>query len=211
MFEFDTSAYGKAVAELLLPQRLPELGPGTPNSAALTDLRRLTDERMFGAGRVRDTSMAAACRAALWLHHDYLDESHQISQSLDDSSGSYWHGIMHRREPDAANAKYWFRRVPTHAIYPQLCAMTLKLAETDGTVAEADRQAVRSLTGGDTWDPTRFVDLCEIARTSDPGKQLLARRIQLREWQLLFDHCFRLAGIENEESRIKNQGREGVA
>ena len=53
--------------------------------------------------------MAACCLAGVWLLHDYLDESHTISQRIDTPSGSFWHGIMHRREGDFSNAKYWFR------------------------------------------------------------------------------------------------------
>ena len=49
--------------------------------------------------------MASACLAGLWLYHDYLDESHAVSQSIHTPAGSYWHGLMHRREPDFANPK----------------------------------------------------------------------------------------------------------
>ena len=66
--------------------------------------------------------MAEGCLAGLWLLYDFLDESHTISQSLDTLEGSYWHGIMHRREPDYENAKYWFRRVPVHPIHAELAA-----------------------------------------------------------------------------------------
>ena len=55
--------------------------------------------------------MAAACLAGLWLHHNFLDESHTLSQDIDTTTGSYWHAIMHRREGDYGNAKYWLHRV----------------------------------------------------------------------------------------------------
>ena len=64
--------------------------------------------------------MALACMAGLWLRHDFLDESHRISQDLENPSGSYWHGIMHRRELDFSNAKYWFRRVGMHRVFEPL-------------------------------------------------------------------------------------------
>src|SRR5438874_740571 len=78
--------------------------------------------RAFPPSAVRDQDMAAACLAGLWLYHDFLDEAHRISQELDTTTGSYWHGLVHRREPDFSNAKYWFRRVGDHAIFPALQA-----------------------------------------------------------------------------------------
>ena len=54
--------------------------------------------------------------AALWLAANELDRSHRISQSIDDPDGSYLHGVMHRREGDFDNAKYWFRRASNHPV-----------------------------------------------------------------------------------------------
>jgi hypothetical protein len=62
--------------------------------------------------------------AGLWLLWDCLDESHEISQTMEGKgsprTADYWHGIMHRREPDASNASYWFRRVGDHPAFHQL-------------------------------------------------------------------------------------------
>ncbi len=54
--------------------------------------------------------------AALWLYVDDLDRSHTVSQSLDDATGAYWHGIMHRREGDFSNSHYWMRRAASHPL-----------------------------------------------------------------------------------------------
>jgi len=84
---FDPSAYGPTVAGLLTPERLAPLDP----------------DRLLVPHAVRDRDMARACLAGLWLSHDFLDESHTISQEIATPTGSYWHGLMHRREPDASN------------------------------------------------------------------------------------------------------------
>jgi len=61
---------------------------------------------------------AISCRpslqSALWLYVDELDLSHNISQTMKDATGSYWHGIMHRREGDFSNSHYWFDRTGAH-------------------------------------------------------------------------------------------------
>lgn len=54
--------------------------------------------------------------AGLWLYVDDLDRSHTISQSIDDATGSFWHGIMHRREGDFGNSHYWMRRAASHPL-----------------------------------------------------------------------------------------------
>jgi hypothetical protein len=53
-------------------------------------------------------------RAGLWLYIDELNRSHTLSQGIDDATGSFWHGIMHRREGDFSNSHYWFNRVGKH-------------------------------------------------------------------------------------------------
>ncbi len=54
--------------------------------------------------------------AGLWLYAGDLDRSHTISQGLEDATGSYWHGIMHRREGDFSNSHYWMRRTVGHPL-----------------------------------------------------------------------------------------------
>src|SRR5437763_1193147 len=100
---FDPAPYGPLVAELLAGDRLPELGPGLPNRAAEAALESLTVENAFAGQTVHDVEMANCCLSALWLHHDFLDQSHGLSQEIETVEGSFWHGIMHRREPDAGN------------------------------------------------------------------------------------------------------------
>lgn len=66
------------------------------------------------AGPAVSPEDAAALLAGLWLWHDFLDESHAISQGLHSATGSFWHAIMHRREGDFSNAKYWYARCRNH-------------------------------------------------------------------------------------------------
>ena len=80
MKPFDSSVFGMHIAPLLGRPTLPALGPGVPNQVARGALAAVTPEGMFTP--VADRSMAMACISGLWLLHDFLDESHAISQEL---------------------------------------------------------------------------------------------------------------------------------
>jgi hypothetical protein len=173
MTPFDPAAYGPAVAALLTPPRVADLGPGTPNVAAKPLLMKFDPTADHGRF-VRDPEMARACLAGLWLYHDFLDESHAVSQELPSAEGSFWHAVMHRREPDAGNSKYWWRRVGSHPVISQLV------------------EAAPAL-GYDYTTPLDFVDFCERVRGTKGADEEVAKRVQLLEWQLLFDYCHRKA------------------
>ena len=96
------------------------LDEGRPNEAMRPALEALRIDGAFEHARLVDIDMARCCHAGLWLLHDFLDESHTISQGVGTPSGSFWHGIMHRREGDFSNAKYWFHRVGHHHVYAEL-------------------------------------------------------------------------------------------
>ena len=64
-----------------------------------------------------------ALRAGLLLLNDFFDESHSCSQLMEgQQNADYWHAILHRREPDYGNAKYWFHHVGRHAIFHELAS-----------------------------------------------------------------------------------------
>jgi hypothetical protein len=103
MSTFDPAAYGPAIEKLLRPMRLPGLAVGAPCQPMHAALEALRSDGAFAPFTVRDRRMADACRAGLWLLFDFLDEAHQISQELHTPEGSYWHALVHWREPDHSN------------------------------------------------------------------------------------------------------------
>lgn len=188
MLHIDPEFYGPACAPLIARETLASLGPGSPNESVRDALESLNSAAVADKHALHDADMAQCCLAALWLRHDFLDTSHSISQGIASTSGSYWHGIMHRREPDYSNAKYWFRRVGQHPLYK--------------TLFTASRQLIRNLSpdhGLDIlvdqseWDPFVFVDLCEKAAGSGGLREEACRQVADLEWQLLFDYCYRQA------------------
>jgi hypothetical protein len=184
--KFDPTAYAPAIAGLLREPWVPPLDAGQPDPAIRTQLEALSDEDALAPHRVRDRGMADACRAGLWLYYNFLDESHAISQELHTPTGSYWHALMHRREPDFANSAYWFRRVGTHPVYEPLHAAAAELAAD----APPDAAFLRTQAA---WEPFAFVDLCSATLVGRVPCEELCRLIQKREWELLFDWCYRQA------------------
>ncbi|MES1213809.1 MAG: hypothetical protein ABUL64_04405 [Singulisphaera sp.] len=180
-------AYNATVAELIAGAALNDLGPGQPDALQRGRLASLTPEAILAPFSIRDARQAQACLAGLWLLYDFLDESHTISQSLHTVDGSYWHGIMHRREPDYENAKYWFHRVPAHSIHEELTAAASELAASDADPRTRFLSQPR-------WDAFAFVDLCRAVRGSGTASEQLCRQIQKLEWEFLFAHCWRQAG-----------------
>src|SRR5437879_5291075 len=130
MTPFHPTAYGPVIASVFMENRLMSLGPGSPNAKVRTQLQALTLESAFGH-TTQDQDMAKCCLAGLWLYHHFLDESHTLSQEIHTNSGGYWHGLMHRREPDYSNAKYCFQRVGSHPIFEILGVEAKEIAADD--------------------------------------------------------------------------------
>ena len=132
---------------------LPALGPEQRASAKpIAALCQAVDALGLGS------STANLARSAALLWHDHLDASHDVSQDLPSADGSFLHGIMHRREPDYPNAKYWFRRAGDHPCYPALAGQVAAYLGVTGNEALAKR-----LVPGGQWDPFAFVDAVESA------------------------------------------------
>lgn len=171
------------------PPRLPELAPkhpGPDRDWLLHLLRAYQPDQDLPS--ISSQPDAVALKAGLFCIHDYLDESHQFSQSVENQglhhAGDYWHYIMHRREPDYSNAKYWSRVVgyhPIHDILPEAAAPIFD--QFDGnTVATWKNRLLQNK----RWSLNAFVDCCaECESSQDPDLNELARKIQWIEMQLL--------------------------
>jgi len=104
--------------------------------------------------------------AGLWLYVDELDRSHLVSQGIEDPTGSFWHGIMHRREGEFSNSHYWFRRTGAHP------------------AMEAIEPAASGLGGSGGYDPHALIDaVAEAHRAGEQPQELI--ELQRREWAAL--------------------------
>jgi hypothetical protein len=184
---YDVQKYPACVRALLAEPFVAPLDAGPRDAGRVRQLADLGPGDVVGQRMPAEPEMAQACLAGLWLYVGHLDASHELSQQIDTTTGSYWHAIMHRREGDFENSKYWFRRVGPHP------AMTTLLAELRTTDLAHEPAEVRQLCSAAKWDPFRFVDLCRAAVGGRTELIEACRNIQSREWQTLFDFCFESA------------------
>jgi len=160
---FDPTIYGDEVARILAldgnGERLMPLTRGNCSSEA---------RKMLDASKLPEL-----VRAGLYFYFGCWKEAHELADN-NTHDGNYWHGIVHRQEPDPGNAGYWFRQLGQHPVFPLLRA----------------RAAEIGVDFGPQWDPFAFIDYCGRAK---PGteEERRALEVQRAEWQLLFDHCAR--------------------
>lgn len=164
---------------ILDPRDPPGIGPERRGSARPLDDLDVALAALPGwdglAGGTREL-----IRGLVYLWHDHLDESHQISQGVASADGSLLHGIMHRREPDFGNAKYWFHRVGNHPAFEPLAKNVGGLPAT-----EISDQLKQSLIRRGRWDPFAFVDACEVAERQPPDSPLTAMLVQIQRHELM--------------------------
>ena len=97
----------------------PELGPG-PRDGVQPQARLLRDLDSVLSQTGLPSRSQELIRALVLLWHDHLDSAHTIAQDIENVDGAFVHGIMHRREPDFGNGRYWFRRVGDHPSFPDI-------------------------------------------------------------------------------------------
>ena len=142
-----------------------------------------SDENLLGVSELDDRNGAKCVRSGLLLLADDLDGSHTISQAIQTVEGSYWHGIMHRREKDYSNSKYWFNRVGAHPIFKEL-----------GKKLNRFPNLTDEWAGQQSWDPYLMIDTveeCESGRKPQLQDDLM--EIQEVEMLLLLAHCYHQA------------------
>jgi len=177
----DPTVLGKCMGKLLSrmePGLLVPKGPWSP------EIQREIESLDAGSDPAR-----LALKAGLLLWNDDLDGCHKIAQELSDEFGAYLHGVMHRREPDYGNSKYWFRRVGDHPLFPELHANALEiLGDTPGL-----EDYRKGLTSNKKWDPFRMIDWCESA--SEEREVSYLRAVQAIEIQGLTRYWLDRAGM----------------
>ena len=160
--------------ELFDPANPPGLGPG-PRKGRLSVAEIDAGLKRAFAVSSPGTDGRESIRALALLWHDHHDAAHALVQDASGGVGAYIHGMLHRREPDLWNAKYWFRRVPN---LPFLNALADEVKLIDGAAA---------LTANGAFEPARFVDAVE---AGTPDTETL-KHVQVAEFHAVVAHLSR--------------------
>jgi len=154
------------------------VGPVT-NRGIEGDMPQLLEEvdRHVAAGDWR-----GCLHAGLWVLADDLERAHRICQEINTPHGAAWHAVVHRREGDFWNSKFWWRRAG--------CVKFEGLAATLRAQLKNAPPELAAWSHGERYDAAGFVDLVEqYAREPEMQEPLLA--IQRLEWASLFQECWR--------------------
>ena len=90
------------------------------------------------------------------LWHDHLDAAHALVQAREGDSDADWiHAVLHRREPDPGNSRYWFHQVGDHPGFASLAA------------AATARGLGAALAPAGRWKPDAFIAACS-RKPQDP-------------------------------------------
>ena len=189
-----TPAIADVIEKLEAGNPLPTLVPQKAWSTKLTDALASTSvDELFHGESLKNNTFGDAIKSGLLLWNDALDESHNISQGLENQTGSYWHGIMHRREPDYSNAKYWFGRVGTHPIFPQVREQALAILKETPNPSDALARIAQTIETEENWDAYQFIDWCQAAEGASDDVTRFLQQVQAEEIKLLLAYSYRNA------------------
>ncbi len=173
------ASYSDFIDRLLLnPDLLKKLTPTEPLEWNLpAKIRDASDEVLSGGKEITDRKIFALVRGALLYAVDALDAAHRIFQDEPGDLGSYWHGMMHRREGDFDNARYWFRRAGGLPIFDRM--------------HEAAAEASANMAKQPTWDAYLLTGMCEQAKFGDTDAVPECVRLQRVEFEEMLAYCWR--------------------
>jgi hypothetical protein len=170
------------------------LVPKPPPPSVVSDFLTMIEPGELVPG-MRSLPDALAVKAGLFLVNDYLDAAHATAQAADDAgpntTAAYWHGIMHRREPDYDNARYWLRRVGAHPVFSVIGSHVAPIY--DHAEFKAILSFDRLVDSRGHWDAMAFIDLCEECGSVWSRRAQVAAVLQEVEMRRLLEFTCRAA------------------
>ena len=161
---------------------LRKLVPTEPhNYDLLFKLRAADDATIADQRAIGQPAMFTLVRGGLLYALDAIDEAHKIFQDSPGDLGSYWHGMVHRREGDFDNARYWFRRA---GVLPMFDELHSAACNHSATMARQPN-----------WDPYLFTGECEQARFGETESLLELAALQRVEFEILFGYCWQRSAL----------------
>jgi hypothetical protein len=123
----------------------------------------------------------AVVRGGLLYALDDLHGCHEFFQDTASDLVGYWHGMMHRREADFDNARYWFRRAGSMPFFNTL----------HRRASEVSTHMTKQL----SWDAYLFTGECEQHRFGADSTEGELARLQRAEFDVVFDYTWRQAKV----------------
>lgn len=146
------AAVNDPLRRLFADHGLPGLGPQIrPTVVAAGEVRQVVDDALHGSSGLPHDRLLAL--ALCW--HDHWDAAHQVCMAHEgDQDADLVHLVLHRREPDADNCRYWIAQTGWHPLYDRLPTLAGVIGLSD--LAPAGR-----------WSPERFLVRCLAANPAD--------------------------------------------
>lgn len=184
------SPYPDLIERLLLqPGTLERLFPTEWfDPVQVSRVREATEAELTGGRLPKDPACVPLLRALLLYRFDAIDDAHRIVQDDASGPGAYLHGMIHRREGDLDNARYWFRRTGPLTFFGDLHRVASAVSP------DAAKQS--------DWDPYLFVGLVEQARFGASDLLPMCVALQMAEFDVVLADVWRrgfgVAGLAGE-------------
>jgi hypothetical protein len=179
----ENSPISVLITKLKSRKSLPELSPDHIWHPALDHEIAAIPEEQLADGRPDGLLSAQAWKAALHLWNDSLDAAHELVEHMDTPTGTALHGIMHRRERDFDNAKYWLRLAGDHPAFHSLQSRTASFLQQQIFPAGPLRDVFSNMATQGSWNPYLFISAIAIQenRIGDDAARALLENIQQLE------------------------------
>ena len=176
---FMNRRYPDFVQRILLHERtLDNPLPTEPTDYELViRLRETDDGKLFAGAPLLSAAPVGLVRAGLFYYHNALDDSHKQAAKDEGDAAAYWHGMVHRREGDFENARYWMRRAGEQPVFQEMHSRASDAAPQMGRQGH--------------WDPFLFIHLCEQYKYGETEYKKEIGHLQRVEFEVMFDYVWR--------------------
>ncbi|KXT17653.1 hypothetical protein AC579_10115 [Pseudocercospora musae] len=173
------------IRDKLLSFPTPLTETSSPNDATLTD-------------PISTLFLHPAFEALLHILNQDLTSAHFLvrhMQSEPETEGMWIHGILHRIEGDADNARAWYADVCETDVFEQVWGKSI---EEEKQEAEADKDEVRTGKLPNQRKAREFLDCVEALRNGDANAKQELEKDARREVETLLEWCTQKFGTEKK-------------